>query len=774
MKHYSYACERSRFVKQALDGRCSLAAAHVTYVQSLKSTGTAFKKFVEPEAPIESSLYTSTSATPEPFALTEKTLSQFSFSSQFVSQHIDTTETFSPSPSPPNPSQFQANNMKFRGSSSNKVEENPHVPIIGTVISSNTSQNATPHSTGRPETSALEDSSLEPGTPPRDYFGFFHPIDHQFSFKEGKGMQRGLENADNARRLGEEEGVPELEDDEENLSSHGSEDSQDSEDEFDEPATDTLIRSFENLNRIHDHDPANASPATAMSSAGNAASESENLNGTSNSPGLSPLKAASTVVILPDETIESLEKENSNQNKVAPKDFFSSMKDIEFLFVKASESGKEIPRMLEANKLHFRPIFPGKESGSTASSFLKSCFSCGEDPSQVPEVLSCHLEPAQNSVKYLTWHRTTSSQSSSSRNPLGASSKDDIEDLKSNLFDDFCMISSSHASTLDRLYAWERKLYDEVKASEIVRREYDLKCKILRQMESDGERLYKIDKTRSVVKDLHSRIGVAIYRINSISKRIEELRDNELQPQLEELIEGLSRMWKVMFECHKVQFQIISVAYISSHTRVIMQTELRQQITAYLENELYSLSSSFTEWISAQKSYLGAINGWLFKCVSIPQKSSRRKRRPLTPNLRNHGPPIYVTCGVWLEKLEALPMKDVADSIKALAAETARFLPLQEKNQGKGANRPRITTSWKPDEGSESADNLLRDEASEDWVSGFVQFQPSLVTFLGQLNTFADSAVKMYTELDKAVRNAKSICDQQKSQFQFQSQSQFV
>lgn len=72
----------------------------------------------------------------------------------------------------------------------------------------------------------------------------------------------------------------------------------------------------------------------------------------------------------------------------------------------------------------------------------------------------------------------------------------------------------------------------------MVRREYDVKRTILRQLESKGENSNKIDKTRAVVKDLHSRIRVAIHRIDSISKRIEELRDKELQPQLEELIDG--------------------------------------------------------------------------------------------------------------------------------------------------------------------------------------------------------------------------------------------
>lgn len=65
-----------------------------------------------------------------------------------------------------------------------------------------------------------------------------------------------------------------------------------------------------------------------------------------------------------------------------------------------------------------------------------------------------------------------------------------------------------------------------------------MKCKLLREQESRCEGQNKIDKTRAVVKDLHSRIRVAIHRIDSVSRRIEELRDKELQPQLEELIEG--------------------------------------------------------------------------------------------------------------------------------------------------------------------------------------------------------------------------------------------
>jgi predicted nucleic acid-binding Zn-ribbon protein len=75
-----------------------------------------------------------------------------------------------------------------------------------------------------------------------------------------------------------------------------------------------------------------------------------------------------------------------------------------------------------------------------------------------------------------------------------------------------------------------------LQAGSAVCRQYDEKCRQLRHQESRGESQMSIDKTRAVVKDLHSRILVAIQRIDMISKNIEDLRDKELQPQLEELI----------------------------------------------------------------------------------------------------------------------------------------------------------------------------------------------------------------------------------------------
>uniref|UniRef100_A0A7N0VJZ8 BZIP transcription factor n=1 Tax=Kalanchoe fedtschenkoi TaxID=63787 RepID=A0A7N0VJZ8_KALFE len=700
--------ERKRYVKYALDGRCCLADTHVNYVRSLQRVGIALGKFVEPtEAPVGSSMYTSTNATPEPPLLIGKSPSRFSFSTPSRSQRMDATDTVLPSPSPPSQGRFQANHMMFRGPFSKKVEEKLPVPVSGTITSS-----SLPHFTPVDQHGSYSNEApahvLE--TPPWDYFGLFHPIDDQFATQDGREDERSPENADVMHHYKEDVGTPELEGDRKHHPSHGVETSDDSEDEFDEPSADTLVRSFTNLNNAPNHVATPTSPA--INSARSVDSQVEYINEEKKvTPPISPLTAASSARSLNRDSKKApVSEKTDGGNKIDPKDFYSSIKDIEYLFVKASEAGQEVPRMLEANKLNFRPIVPGKEE-----------------------------EPAQNEVMYLTWHRTASSRSSSSRTPIGnASYPADIH----------CMNSGSHASTLDRLYAWERKLYDEVKASELVRSAYDAKCELLKHLQSRGTANTKIDKTRALVKDLYSRIGVAIERIESISKKIEEIRDNELQPQLEELIDGLTRMWEVMLQCHKLQYHIISNALSNGSNRISLQSESRRQITINLEDELTYLSSSFAKWIAAHKSYLKAIDGWLLKCVP-PQKSSARRRKRAPPSIRNFGPPIYTTCGRWLERLDQLPTKEVADSIKGLAAETSRLLPKHEKSKGNNLG-----------ESSASLLNGSIDAASEDWVSAFDRFRSGLVGFLGQMNRYAEYSVEMYKDIDKAIAQVKALHQQ--------------
>ncbi|KAJ4891114.1 hypothetical protein Rs2_30862 [Raphanus sativus] len=344
--------ERKKFVQQALDGRCLLAAAHVSYVQSLRSTGTALRRFAEIQVPVESSSLYNTSATPE--------------------QALALTET-SYSPPPPSASPFQVNHMKFRGFSPKKVVEKPPVTVVATVISPSSSVPQT-RSMEKMESTPFEESSsssMPSETPPWDYFGLSHPIDNQFSSSP---PHAGNGHHVTSSVKGETTEVEEEEEDGDNFSfQEREEESNGSDDEFDEPTSDTLVRSFENFNRVRREPPQREEEGVESEFSDDA----ERSKTPELSPPVTPLAAAATTPVLN----KTPNHHTENRLPLPPsRDFLSSMKEVEMLFVKASETGKEVPRMLEANKLHFRPIPPSKQSGSGASSLLKLVSLVGKTP----------------------------------------------------------------------------------------------------------------------------------------------------------------------------------------------------------------------------------------------------------------------------------------------------------------------------------------------------------------------------------------------------------
>ncbi|XP_021819524.1 uncharacterized protein LOC110761370 [Prunus avium] len=152
-------------------------------------------------------------------------------------------------------------------------------------------------------------------------------------------------------------------------------------------------------------------------------------------------------------------------------------------------------------------------------------------------------ETEENSSK-LKKSRSISSilSSSSSRKSLLRSStrsSSKITHLNGGLFDDNgAMGSKCHSLTLGTLYAWEQKLYGEVKAGEEPRRLYDRKCSQYSINQGHGRKTE--NKIGVEVEELHSRILVAKGNAESIFKEIRKLREEELQPQLIELLQGIS------------------------------------------------------------------------------------------------------------------------------------------------------------------------------------------------------------------------------------------
>ncbi|ONK75528.1 uncharacterized protein A4U43_C03F17830 [Asparagus officinalis] len=533
--------ERTRSIKQAIDSRYALSAAHLSYLQSLKSVGTALRRFSEAEISIDPSI-----STLEP----DRTPSRSSYAS------------------------------------SSPVQMKSPLPRLSNVSYMKASSNAA-------VTVAINPATAD--------FVREEEIGSSWDFFDPNGENFSAQNSSNQAEL-----VPFLE-----KSSNKSYKSDKSLEDFIRIASGELQRSNILKGEV----------------------ESEEV---------------------------FAEREDASEFIThRAKDFLSSMKDIEHRFLRAAESGNEVSRLLETSKIRLRV-----ETEITGKSPPWQFLSTFHEVCCKAETVFKH-EPGQNLAKVITWNRSVSSMSSSSKTPIGTTSKDMDNESDCSFFEEFCMISGSHSSTLDRLYAWERKLYDEVKATESLRKAYDQKCNQLRHQFARGLNPQVIDKTRAVVKDLHSQITVAIQTVDSISKKIEKMRDEELQPQLMELLQGLIRMWKAMVECHHTQFIIISLAYHVMNSKSEPHNETLNQAFSHLHIEIKCFASSFMNLVEAHKSYVEALNSWIHKCISQPQEQSKGRRKAAFRSRQSLSlPPIFVLCQHWLNGIKSLPSKGLHDSIR--------------------------------------------------------------------------------------------------------------
>ncbi|XP_039047105.1 uncharacterized protein LOC120187468 [Hibiscus syriacus] len=112
-----------------------------------------------------------------------------------------------------------------------------------------------------------------------------------------------------------------------------------------------------------------------------------------------------------------------------------------------------------------------------------------------------------------------------------------------------------------------------------------------------------------MIKSLSTNIRIAIQVVDKIFVTINKIRDEELWPLLNELIEGLNIMWKRMLECHRSQCQVIteakSLGSIGSGKKL---SDDHLNATLQLEHELISWTVRFASWIGAQNGYVRALN----------------------------------------------------------------------------------------------------------------------------------------------------------------------
>ncbi|CAL9027280.1 unnamed protein product [Prunus brigantina] len=335
------------------------------------------------------------------------------------------------------------------------------------------------------------------------------------------------------------------------------------------------------------------------------------------------------------------------------RELLEALKDVEDHFLRAYDSGLDVSRMLETNMVQMQSAL--EEIKENSSKLMRS------------------ITRSRSTSSTLSW-------SSSCKSLLTSSSKSSSTwtQFNNDLFDDNgVMGSGSHSLTLGRLYAWEKKLFEEVKAGEETRRIYERKCSQLRNQDTRGDGLNTGNKIVVEVQDLYTRILVALRRAESISKRIQKLRDEELQPQLVDLLHGLMRNWKILSESHETQNRIMSeVKSLNLPSYGMFCNDSHQLATLKLEAELQNWRACFASYVSSQKAYIEALAGWLFKFVT-PETEFHLKGMSSLQTCRVKGPTLLGICHDWLAFLDKLPDEAVTYAMKSFGKDV-RALMVQQ------------------------------------------------------------------------------------------------
>ncbi|KAL0546087.1 hypothetical protein IC582_015992 [Cucumis melo] len=356
------------------------------------------------------------------------------------------------------------------------------------------------------------------------------------------------------------------------------------------------------------------------------------------------------------EETSTLDVESSKKTNLATfaafgtRDLQEVVSEIKNEFEAASSCGKEVAMLLEVGRLPYRSKITVLKVILSRIQYLVAPSSASSQPPLI------RLDP--KTVKM-------------AKEYAGSSSPGNEFDLK----------SGSLSSTLEKLYVWEKKLYKEVKDEERLRIIYEKLCKKLKRLDDHGADSTKIDATHASIRKLSTKIDVCIKAADAISSRIHKLRDEELQPQLTDLIQGWIKMWKSILKCHQKQFQAVMESKIRSlKARTGSRRDESLKATVDLEMELVNWCSRFNNWIRTQKAYVESLNGWLLRCLNNEPEETADGVAPFSPS-RMGAPPIFIICNDWHQAMVEISEDKVVGAIHGFALNLHELWERQDEEQ---------------------------------------------------------------------------------------------
>ncbi|CAM6010075.1 unnamed protein product [Sphagnum balticum] len=329
------------------------------------------------------------------------------------------------------------------------------------------------------------------------------------------------------------------------------------------------------------------------------------------------------------------------------RDLVDVLKEVDELFLKAADSAEKVSRILETKKVHYHSSFSESLQGQLVWT-LSNMSMISEDSSSI-----CSSMRSLGSCRSTAW----------------------AED---------CGMAGSLVSTFDRLYVWEKKLYLEVKGAEHLRTELEKKYQLSRTQDAKGEDQVGVEKTQASIKMLQTSMAVAIQAVDGAAIEIQKLRDDELYPQLLDLLEAMMIMWKDMAITHEAQMKSVEAfKRLGNAAASEPTTSFHRHSTVELETALNKWTVGLERVVSTQRDLLKNLTGWLrISLMQFPEEMDRAGSCSPTespaPALHSVGAsPIYSLCQQWQASMAQLPDRVALEGIAGFAAVVREMLRLQ-------------------------------------------------------------------------------------------------
>ncbi|KAB1204481.1 hypothetical protein CJ030_MR8G028123 [Morella rubra] len=303
-------------------------------------------------------------------------------------------------------------------------------------------------------------------------------------------------------------------------------------------------------------------------------------------------------------------------------------------FLKASQSAQEVSKMLEATRLHYHSNFADNRG---------------------------HIDHSARVMRVITWNKSFRGITN------GEGGKDDFDSEE----------HETHASVLDKLLAWEKKLYEEVKQGELMKLEYQRKVALLNKQRKRNVTGESLEKTKAAVSHLHTGYIVDMQSMDSTVLEVNRLRDEQLYPKLVSLVDGMAKMWGSMCAHHDSQLILVTnLKSLDIEHAPRETTKHHCDRTVQLSKVVQEWQSQFEKLVSHQKQYVRALNSWL-KLNLIPIESSLKEKISSPPRVQH--PPIQALLHSWHDHLEKLPDELVKSAIASFAAVIQTMILHQEE-----------------------------------------------------------------------------------------------